>query len=271
MTIAEQHEGTSRKLRALEELLVSWGSVAVGFSGGVDSMFLAAVCARVIPQTTLLVHLASPFASTPERESTSEQLARPKSPLAGISSCVIPFDPFACDAIVRNGLDRCYWCKRAGFERIVEVAREQGIGVVADGSNADDAHDDRPGMRALRELGVRSPLMETGWHKDEERELLRAWGFTRWDMPAGACLATRVRTGEVITEAKLAAVRACEDYLHEQGFRQVRARLSADGMKIELAEDELARTGEELPADMRAQLERRASCSVDSRIAPYPR
>lgn len=271
MAGTRQSDAASKKLRQLEELLASWGSVAVGFSGGVDSMFLAAVCARAIPQTTLLVHLASSFASTPEVDSTHEQLARTKSPLAELSSSVVPFDPFACDAIVQNGPDRCYWCKRAGFTRIVEVAREHGITVVTDGSNADDAHDDRPGMRALRELGVRSPLMETGWHKDEERELLHAWGFARWDMPAGACLATRVRTGEAITEAKLAAVRACEDYLHEQGFRQVRARLSGDGMKIELAQDELARTGEELPAGMRAQLEQRAGCPVDSRFARYPR
>lgn len=259
------------KLVRLEGLLQSWGSVAVGFSGGVDSMFLAAVCARAIPDSTLLVQLDTPFASTPERESSRELAVLPNAPFESLSVVTTPFDALEDERIARNDADRCYWCKRAGFSRIIEVARVHAIEVVADGSNADDAHDDRPGMRALHELGVRSPLMETGWHKAEERTLLRAWGFARWDMPAGACLATRVRTGEGITEAKLSAVRACEDYLHEQGFRQVRARLSTSGLKIELAKSERARMGEELPADMCVELERRAGRPVDPRLFCYPR
>ena len=108
-----------------------------------------------------------------------------------------------------------------------------------DGSNADDAGDYRPGMRALEELGVRSPLLETGWRKDEERALLREWGIPMWDMPAGACLATRIPCGEPLTERKLAAVRACEDYLHEHGLHQVRARLIEGSLQVEASSEDM--------------------------------
>ena len=259
------------KLVRLQELLRSWGSVALGFSGGVDSTFLAAVCERTIPDTTLLVHLETPFAATPEVDAARELLGASAGELAQLSTVAIPFNPLAWEDVVRNDAKRCYYCKRAGFELIAAEARARGIAVVADGSNADDASDDRPGMWALRELGVRSPLMETGWRKDEERALLRAWGFARWDMPAGACLATRVRCGELITAAKLDVVRACEDYLHELGFRQVRARLGSAGVRVEFGDEDFERTDGVLPPDARAELERRAGCPVDERAVPYRR
>ena len=233
------------KLEALEALLRDLAPVALGFSGGVDSTFLAAVCARVIPHKALLVHLDSPFVGTPERAS-HDKLAR----AFDLPAVSLAFDPFADEGIAANGPDRCYLCKRAGFTRITEAAHawaaEQGFDpntvCVLDGSNADDAAaTDRPGMRALRELGVRSPLMDTGWTKAEERDMLRTWGYGVWNLPAGACLATRVVTGEHLTPQKVAAARACEDYLHTLGCTQVRARIAGGELHIEGSPEDLAR------------------------------
>lgn len=226
------------KLQALEELLDSWKSVAVGYSGGVDSTFLAAVCARAVPSRAVLMHIETAFSATPELVSV-ERAAGSGQSAFGLPLIAVPLDPFSLESVVRNDENRCYYCKLAGFSAILAEARARGIEVVVDGSNADDAGDYRPGMRALEELGVRSPLLETGWHKDEERALLREWGIPVWDMPAGACLATRIPCGEPLTERKLAAVRACEDYLHEHGLHQVRARLIEGSLQVEASSEDL--------------------------------
>lgn len=216
--------GLQRKLDSLVDLLLSYKSMAIGFSGGVDSTFLAAVCARFLPADRVaLIHLDTPLIGTPERASFARE--RERFARMGLQTICLTENPLEHASVTANPADRCYHCKRAAFSSVVTEARRRGLAVVLEGSNADDAGDYRPGMRAVRELGVQSPLMETGWHKSEEREVLKLWGHEVWSLPAGACLATRIPCGETLTQKKLKVVRACEDYLHELGIAQVRVRL----------------------------------------------
>lgn len=250
------------QLDQLVALLDSYGRVAVGYSGGVDSAFLAAVCARHLPERAVLIHLVNPFMGTPERAAYERDARR-----FGLPVFEIAIDPLSVPEVAANPQDRCYHCKRAGFREIVATARERGFDVVVDGSNADDADDFRPGMRALAELDVRSPLMETGWHKAEEREMLKRWGFEVWNMPAGACLATRIPCGEPLDAGKLELVRACEDALRAHGLKQVRVRLVAGTVRVEASDEDLAEAraaeGASLPQDILDSLRGAGAAGID--------
>ena len=223
-TVIPVPRGLQRRLDSLVNLLLSYESMAIGFSGGVDSTFLAAVCACFVPACRVaLIHLDTPLIGTPERASFERE--RERFARMGLQTICLTENPLEHASVTANPADRCYHCKRTAFSSVVTEARRRGFAVVLEGSNADDAGDYRPGMRAMRELGVQSPLMETGWHKSEEREVLKLWGHEVWNLPAGACLATRIPCGETLTQKKLKVVRACEDYLHELGIAQVRVRL----------------------------------------------
>ena len=224
------------KLDALVETLRGYGSVAIACSGGVDSSFLAAVCDRYLPDSAMLVHVRSAMVPASERESYLDVKAR-----VGLPAIELDEDPFADADVVANGPRRCYFCKFTEFGGIIEAARDGGYAVVVDGSNADDTDDYRPGMQAIAELGVRSPLRECGWRKDEERAVLRAWGWSAADLPSSACLASRIPYGEQITHEKVERVARCENYLHDLGFKVVRVRLSNNRAAIEVGADERAR------------------------------
>ena len=154
------HGETDGKLASLARDLASLGHIAIAFSGGVDSTFLAAACARTAPDRTLLIHAVTPFVGTPELESCAREATRLDLPIMHIE-----LDPLSAPEVAANPSDRCYRCKRLLMGSVLEAARAHGCDAVLDGSNADDAGDYRPGMRAVRELGIRSPLMDTGWSK----------------------------------------------------------------------------------------------------------
>lgn len=271
------------KLAALERLLLAYGRVAIGFSGGVDSSFLAAVCARIMPENTLLVHLTTPLIGTPEQASFERAVdgQADEGPHFKLPVLNLSINQLSVPAVVCNDADRCYHCKHAGFTAIINHAKALGFPVVIDGSNASDRGDYRPGMRAAEELGVRSPLMEVGFTKDEERELLREWGYPVWNLPAGACLATRIPTGEKLTLEKIDLVRACEDYLHDLDLAQVRARLIGGCMHIEAAPDDVAKIAAlggtavndegktPLPAAIEAALRDLGCGHISPEVTPY--
>lgn len=224
------------KLKTLESHLVALGPFAIACSGGVDSSFLAAVAARCASDRTLLVHARTPL--VPDSERLALERLRT---LTGLPAIEVEVNVFSVPELAANDPRRCYHCKLAVFSSIMQAARAHGFPTVMDGSNADDRDDYRPGMQAVAELGVRSPLLELDWTKAEERAWLRAWELPMAHQASSACLASRIPYGEPVTRENVALAARCEDALRDLGFHVVRVRLSRKRASIEVGRDELAR------------------------------
>ena len=221
------------KLEQLKQYIRKLDRVAIAFSGGVDSTFLLKIAHQVLGERVIAVTAVSELSPGWEVEQ-ARHLAR----LIGSSQLEIRGDELNIEEFARNGADRCYYCKQYRFSRILEIAREKGITYVADGSNYDDLQDFRPGRKAARELGILSPLEETGMTKAEVRFFSKEMGLPTWDQPSFACLASRIPYGQEITREKLKRVEAAEDFLRELGFKQFRVRVHGEIARIEVAAEE---------------------------------
>lgn len=221
------------KYNSLQSRLLELGSLAVAFSGGVDSTFLLQVAHDVLGDRALAVTATPPFVPVREQKEASD-LCRE----AGIRQIVIPPEALNIESIRHNPPDRCYHCKRLIFGKIIEAAQQNGIPYVAEGSNTDDTGDYRPGMRAIRELGVLSPLLDAGLSKADIRTLSKELDLPTWNKPSFACLASRFVYGEAITDERLSMVDQAEQLLLDLGFRQFRVRIHGDLARIEILPDD---------------------------------
>ncbi|MCC6135723.1 MAG: ATP-dependent sacrificial sulfur transferase LarE [Candidatus Contendobacter sp.] len=220
--------------QGLQAILRGMESVAVACSGGLDSSLLLAAVQIALGERVIALTVVTPYMATHEIAG-----AKVLTSLLGVRHRVLEL-PIPTE-IAHNPPDRCYRCKRALFEKLQVVAITEGCAWLADGSNRDDLQDYRPGMRALQELGIRSPLLEAGLGKAEIRRYARALNLPVWNQPAQACLLTRLPHGTEVSEEQLRQVEAAEQALRDLGFHAVRVRCHTDLARIELDRAEQAR------------------------------
>lgn len=238
----------NQKFEKLKSNIKSMEKLAIAFSGGVDSTFLLKVAHDVLGDNVLAVTARS--STYPEREYKEAVDFITK---MGIKHQVIISEELDIEGFSDNPVNRCYFCKHELFDKIRDIAKESGINYVADGSNYDDLGDYRPGMQAVKELGVVSPLKEAEMTKEDIRILSKEMNLPTWDKPSFACLSSRFPYGQKITREKLAMVDKAEQFLMDLGFRQVRVRHHGDIARIEVPKNERNRFFDEQLMDKVSQ------------------
>ena len=229
-----------KKYSLLTEIIKSHAPGAVAFSGGVDSAFLLWTACQTLGSGTAAITARSAFVTDREM-AEAEDFCRSR----GISQVVCDIDVLENSDIAENPPDRCYHCKHEIFSAMLRAAEEKGFTCIMDGTNADDSRDYRPGLRALKELGIVSPLQEAGLGKSEIRKLSEIFGLPTWNRPSAACLASRFAYGEKIMGDRLRMVEKAENYLRGLGFGQLRVRVHGSLARLELLPEDMARLAEE--------------------------
>lgn len=235
MTLVSSELTPEAKLFKLQRVLRELGSVLVAFSGGVDSTLLLKCAVDTLGADKVVAVTA--VSEITHREDVDDASMTAKA--LGVRHIVVRSDEVENADFVANTPERCYICKRGRFDRLVRLKEELRLDYIADGSNTDDAADYRPGERAMKEFGVRSPLREAGLYKSEIRQLSKVLGLPTWDRPSRACLASRIPYGTRITRDRLKMVDEAERSLHCFGFTQLRVRYHGDVARIEVPDPEL--------------------------------
>ena len=221
-----------KKIKDIEDRLKSFSSVAVAFSGGVDSSFLLAAAKSAGLKQLMAVLVTSQFVSQREIDFAKKMAAS-----IGVELVCLEVDVLVNSDVVRNSDQRCYYCKKEMFSRIKEKATERGIKFLLHAVNLDDLGDYRPGLKAAEELGFFAPLAESGFTKADIRRVSKEMGLETWNKPSQSCLATRIPNGEKILNDDLLKVDEAERLLETLGFEQVRVRCHGKLARIEVAQE----------------------------------